>query len=81
MNSDGERALQETETGDAGALDRAAKELPYGRLLDPVEVTKAVLWMASDDSGMMTGSVIHFDQSVWGGYDGQAPAPAHALVP
>ena len=81
MNSDGERALQEVETGDAGALDRAAKELPYGRLLDPVEVAKAVLWMASDDSGMMTGSVIHFDQSVWGGYDGQAPAPAHALVP
>ena len=81
MNSDGERALQEAETGDAGALDRAAKELPYGRLLDPVEVAKAVLWMASDDSGMMTGSVIHFDQSVWGGYDGQAPAPAHALVP
>ena len=81
MNSDGERALQEAETGDAGALDRAAKELPFGRLLDPVEVAKAVLWMASDDSGMMTGSVIHFDQSVWGGYDGQAPAPAHALVP
>ncbi|MBF9024002.1 MULTISPECIES: SDR family oxidoreductase [unclassified Roseobacter] len=81
MNSDGERALQEAETGDPGALDRAAKELPFGRLLDPVEVAKAVLWMASDDSGMMTGSVIHFDQSVWGGYDGQAPAPAHALVP
>jgi len=81
MNSDGERALQEAETGDAGAIDRAAKELPFGRLLDPVEVAKAVLWMASEDSGMMTGSVIHFDQSVWGGYDGQAPAPAHALVP
>jgi len=28
----------------------------------------------------MTGSVIHFDQSVWGGYDGQAPTPAEPLT-
>jgi hypothetical protein len=35
--------------------------------------------MVSDDSGVLTGSVIHYDQSVWGGYDGQAPAPAAAL--
>jgi hypothetical protein len=40
---------------------------------------KAVLWMVSDDSGMMTGAVIHFDQSVWGACDGQAPAPAALL--
>lgn len=26
-----------------------------------------------------TGSVIHFDQSVWGGCDAQAPAPAEKL--
>ena len=31
--------------------------------------------MASDDSGMMTGAVIPFDQSVYGGYD-DAPTPA-----
>ena len=48
--------------------------------MEPAEVAKAVLWMASDDSGMMTGAVIHFDQSVWGGYDGQAPAPAEPLT-
>lgn len=81
MNSDGERALQAAETGDPSAIDRAAAALPFKRLLAPEEVAKAVLWMASDDSGMMTGSVIHFDQSVWGGYDGQAPAPAERLVP
>jgi hypothetical protein len=34
--------------------------------------------MASDDSGMMTGAVIHFDQSVFGGYD-DAPVPAEKL--
>ena len=80
MNSDNERALQEAESGDAGFIDRMAAEMPFGRLLEPAEVAKAVLWMASDDSGMMTGAVIHFDQSVWGGYDGQAPAPAEKLT-
>lgn len=80
MNSDNERALQEAEQGDAGFIDRMAATMPFGRLLEPAEVAKAVLWMASDDSGMMTGAVIHFDQSVWGGYDGQAPAPAEPLT-
>ena len=45
------------------------------------EIARAVLWVASNDSGMMTGSVIQFDQSVWGGYDSQAPAPAEPLTP
>ena len=79
MNSDQERALQEAETGDPGFIDKVAATLPFGRLLEPAEVARAVLWMASDDSGMMTGSVVNFDQSVWGGYDGQAPAPAEKL--
>jgi NAD(P)-dependent dehydrogenase (short-subunit alcohol dehydrogenase family) len=81
MNSDHERKIQETETGDPDFIDTQAAMLPFGRLLDPEEVAKAVLWMASDDSGMLTGSVIQFDQSVWGGYDAQAPAPAEKLVP
>ena len=63
----------------ARLFDKAAPTLPFGRLLEPAEIARAVLWIASDDSGMMTGSVIQFDQSVWGGYDGQAPAPAEAL--
>ncbi|MDZ4391662.1 SDR family oxidoreductase [Cypionkella sp.] len=79
MNSDHERKLQAAESGDPTFIDKQAAALPFGRLLEPEEVAKAVLWMASDDSGMMTGAVIHFDQSVWGGYDGQAPAPAEKL--
>ena len=79
MNSDHERKIQEQEFGDPDFIDKAAATLPFGRLLQPDEVAKAVLWMASADSGMMTGSVIQFDQSVWGGYDGQAPAPAVGL--
>jgi NAD(P)-dependent dehydrogenase (short-subunit alcohol dehydrogenase family) len=78
MNSDHERALILSETGDPGFIDRAAAAKPFGRILDPREVARAVLWMASDDSGMMTGSVIPFDQSVYGGYD-DAPVPARKL--
>jgi len=79
MNSDHERKLQEAESGDPDFIDKQAATMPFGRLLEPEEVARAVLWLASDDSGMMTGAVIHFDQSVWGGYDGQAPAPAEKL--
>jgi hypothetical protein len=43
-------------------------------------VARAVAFLASDDSGMMTGSVVHFDQSVWGAYDAGPPAPASALA-
>ncbi|MFZ7093897.1 SDR family oxidoreductase [Primorskyibacter sp. 2E233] len=79
MNSDHERALQAAESGDPEFIDKQAATMPFGRLLEPAEVARAVLWMASEDSGMMTGAVIHFDQSVWGGYDGQAPAPEDKL--
>ena len=78
MNSDHERKLVEAETGDAGFIDRAAAGKPFGRILDPEEVARAVLWMASDDSGMMTGAIVNFDQSVWGAYD-DAPVPEKAL--
>lgn len=79
MASDHEREIQLQESGDPDWEAKACEALPFGRLLDPAEVARAVLWMASDDSGMMTGAVIQFDQSVWGGYDGQAPAPAVRL--
>ncbi|WP_323009929.1 SDR family oxidoreductase [Paracoccus sp. (in: a-proteobacteria)] len=78
MNSDHERKLVLSETGDPDFIDRAAAQKPFGRILDPEEVARAVLWMSSDDGGMMTGAVIPFDQSVYGGYD-DAPVPAAKL--
>lgn len=80
MNSDHERKLIEAETGDPDFIDRAAATKPFGRILDPLEVARAVLWMASDDSGMMTGAIINFDQSIWGAYD-DAPVPEAVLNP
>lgn len=75
MASDHERELQAAESGDPGWEAKAAAQLPFGRLVDPAEVARAVNFLASDDSGLMTGAVINFDQSVWGGYPGEAPAP------
>lgn len=75
MSSDHERALQATESGDPEWERKAAAKLPFGRLVDPAEVARAVNFMVSDDAGMMTGAVVSFDQSVWGAYPSQAPAP------
>jgi NAD(P)-dependent dehydrogenase (short-subunit alcohol dehydrogenase family) len=80
MASDHERQLQLAESGDPDWETKANAGLPFGRLLDPTEVARAVLFLASGDSGVMTGAVIHYDQSVWGGYDGQAPGPATKLT-
>lgn len=80
MASDHERTIQLQETGNTDWEAKAAASLPFGRLIDPAEVAKAALWVVSPDSGMMTGAVIQFDQSVWGGYDGQAPGPAIPLA-
>jgi NAD(P)-dependent dehydrogenase (short-subunit alcohol dehydrogenase family) len=47
-------------------LEEASAKQPFGRLLDPAEVARAVAFLACDESGMMTGATINFDQSVWG---------------
>ena len=81
MASDGEDRIQREYHGaDENWLDKAAQKQPFGRLIDPNEVAKAVTFLASEDSGMMTGSVIHYDQSVWGGYSFGPPSPDKPLT-
>ena len=76
MNTPGEdETMRKYHGAKDGWLEEAARKLPFGRLLDPVEVARAVAFLASSESGMMTGSVIDFDQSVNGCYEG-APRPA-----
>ncbi len=75
MSSDHERALQLAESGDPDWETKARARLPFGRLVDPEEVARAVNYLASDDAGLMTGAVIDYDQSIRGAYPGQAPAP------
>jgi len=82
MASDGEDRIQREYHGAGeGWQQRAGAEMPFGRLIDPAEVARAVAFLASDESGMMTGAVIHYDQSVWGGYSFAPPMPDEPLAP
>ena len=81
MASDGEDVIQRKYHGAGdGWAEAAGKELPYGRLIDPNEVAKAAAFLASDDSGLMTGSVVNFDQWVWGAFDAGMPLPAGPMA-
>lgn len=52
-----------------GWLDAAQARQPFGRLIDPREVAKAVAYLASGESGLMTGANIDFDQTILGAHD------------
>jgi len=80
MASDGEDRIQRLSHGAQDSwLEKASVAQPFGRLLAPEEVARAVAFLASNDSGMMTGAVINFDQSVWGAYDSGPPKPEAAM--
>jgi len=74
MASDHEREIQ-AEGGDPDWEAKAAAALPFGRLVDPAEAARAVNFLVSDDAGLMTGSIVNFDQSVWGAVAGGMPVP------
>ncbi len=42
---------------------------PFGRPIKPDDVARASLFLLGPDSGIMTGSVIDYDQMVMGAYD------------
>ena len=75
MNTPGEDRIMRLNHGaEDGWLEKAAAAQPFGRLLEPVEVARACAFLASAESGLMTGSIIDFDQSVLGCYE-SAPHP------
>ena len=79
MSSDGEDRIQRTYHGASDDwLVEANAAQPFGRLIDPAEAARAVAFLASAESGLMTGSMVNFDQSVWGGFDAP-PHPVQAL--
>ncbi len=79
MASDGEDRVQR-EYHDAGPewLARAAEHQPFGRLISTAEVARAVAFLSCAESGLMTGSIINFDQSIWGAYE-DTPYPRAVL--
>jgi NAD(P)-dependent dehydrogenase (short-subunit alcohol dehydrogenase family) len=79
MASEGEDRIQrEFHGAPADWLEKAAVGQPFGRLVDPEEVARACAYLSSAESGLMTGSMICFDQSIWGAYD-NSPHPDTAL--
>ncbi len=67
MDSPGEDAIQRKAHGaTTGWLERAESTQPLGRLVKPAEVAKVVSFLLSERAGLMTGSIIDFDQQVLG---------------
>ena len=67
MNTPGEHATQKRwhDVPDDW-LEQAAAAQPFGRLIEPAEAARAIVFLASDESGLMTGSIVDFDQTVIG---------------
>ncbi len=52
-----------------GWQEAAGRGLPFGRLNDPDEAANMIALLLSDASGIVTGSLIDWDQTVVGAYD------------
>jgi NAD(P)-dependent dehydrogenase (short-subunit alcohol dehydrogenase family) len=49
-------------------LDAAEKSRPFGKLLKADDVARMIVFLASPESAPMTGSVIDYEQTVFGGH-------------
>lgn len=79
MASEGEDRIQREYHGAADDwLEKAAAAQAFGRLIDPNEVARAVAFLVSEESGLMTGSMVDYDQSIWGAYE-TPPQPQSPL--
>lgn len=80
MDSPGEHAIQSNfHHAPADWLVAVEAKEPNGRLIKPQEVARAAAFLASDESGLMTGAVIDFDQGVLGCGDARTPQPDKAM--
>jgi NAD(P)-dependent dehydrogenase (short-subunit alcohol dehydrogenase family) len=50
-------------------LEIASEAQPFGRLIEIDDVARAVAFMASAESGLLTGAIIDFDQTIMGTLD------------
>jgi NAD(P)-dependent dehydrogenase (short-subunit alcohol dehydrogenase family) len=69
-DTEGEDLTQRTyHEADDTWVEQAARRLPMGKLGDVDEIADFVVFLLSDRSGVVTGSVIDWDQNVLGGLD------------
>lgn len=68
--TEGEDVVQRTAHGaEDGWLEEASAKLPMGKLGQPDEIADFIVFLLSDRSGVVTGSVMDWDQIVIGGND------------
>ena len=69
-DTEGEDATQRAFHGaEDGWRERAGKSLPMGKLGQADEIAEFVVFLLSDRSGVVTGSILDWDQNVFGGLD------------
>jgi NAD(P)-dependent dehydrogenase (short-subunit alcohol dehydrogenase family) len=79
MDTPGEDRIMKTYHGSSdGWLKSAEAGRPFGRLIKPAEVARACAYLCSAESGLMTGSIIDFDQNVLG-TGNSIPVPPEAV--
>lgn len=67
MDTPGEDAIQRSHHGSTdGWLERAEAAQPFGMLVKPAHVAGLAAYMLGPQSGVMTGSIVDFDQNVSG---------------
>ncbi len=67
MDTPGEDAVQRKYHGATdGWLERVEAKRPFGRLIKVDEIVTTLAFVLSDESGMMTGAIIDYDQTVHG---------------
>jgi NAD(P)-dependent dehydrogenase (short-subunit alcohol dehydrogenase family) len=75
MDTEAEDAVQRKFHGATdGWLELAEAGQPMGRLIKPPEVARVVAFYLSDESGMLTGNIVDYDQSVTGAGDPPKPS-------
>ena len=69
METPGEAEIQRRFHGGGDDwADQAAKKLPMGQLVQPDQLAGLIAYIASPEAGVMTGSLVEYDQFVAGAY-------------
>jgi NAD(P)-dependent dehydrogenase (short-subunit alcohol dehydrogenase family) len=69
MDTPAEHRVQREMGRPAGWLEEVEPKQPFGRLIRPTDVAPLVAYLLGDESAMMTGAIIDFDQQVVGAWD------------
>ncbi|MCP3991537.1 MAG: SDR family oxidoreductase [Actinomycetia bacterium] len=76
MDTPAEDITQRTwEGAQDGWLEAAEAGQPWGKLIKPDEIARTIVHLATPDSGMLSGAIIDWDQSVLGAGEPARPGP------